>query len=288
MFYTRTRFAPSPTGNLHLGHAYSALFAAREAQKSGINGQFLLRIEDIDFDRCRPEFEKIIYEDLQWLGLSWNEPVRRQSLHMSDYKNGIDHLSARGLLYPCFCTRKKIKAEVSSSVGAPHKIPSRPEGYIYPGICRNLDTNESADRIASGAAHALRLKIDLANAMVGKLTWHDNDAGEQTAHPEIFGDVVLARKEIPASYHLAVTLDDAIQKITLVTRGEDLFLATHLHRLLQALLDLPVPQYHHHKIITDEMGKRLAKRAHSMTIEAFRQGGRTPEDVRAIIGLQNN
>ncbi|HEY8190865.1 MAG TPA: tRNA glutamyl-Q(34) synthetase GluQRS, partial [Alphaproteobacteria bacterium] len=199
---TTTRFAPSPTGRLHIGHAYSALFAYRQARDA--DGKFILRIEDIDASRCRPEFEDGIYEDLAWLGITWETPVRRQSDHMDDYRAAIEELSTRGLVYPCFCTRKEIEAEIAQSGAAPHG----PDGPPYPGTCRHLPESERAAKIASGMAYALRLDVAKASAACGKLEWHDRAKGAQVATPEMLGDVVLARKDTPASYHLCVTLDD--------------------------------------------------------------------------------
>lgn len=274
-----TRFAPSPTGRLHVGHAYSALFAYRTAQQSG--GKFILRIEDIDTTRCRPEFESGIYEDLAWLDIKWEAPVRRQSEHMNDYKAALDRLSARGLLYPCFCTRKEIQAEIERSGAAPHG----PEGHLYPGTCRNLNESERAEKMAAGAPYALRLDIAKASAICAPLQWTDHVKGTQTATPEILGDIVLARKDTPASYHLCVTLDDHLQGIALVTRGEDLFYATHLHRLLQGLLGLNVPEWHHHKLLLDEEGKRFAKRNNAVTLQHMRDAElKTPDDIFKIIG----
>ncbi len=271
---TLTRFAPSPTGLLHLGHAYSALFAADHGRR------FILRIEDIDHGRCRPEFDAAIVEDLAWLGLSWETPVRRQSAHMEDYAGALSRLDGMGLLYPCFCTRKDIQAEIDGAANAPHG----PDGPLYPGLCRHMDAAERAERLAAGEAHALRLKIDDAGRQAGELTWHDADAGRQTARPELFGDVVLARKDTPTSYHLAVTVDDHLQGITCVTRGVDLFDASHVHRLLQALLDLETPQYHHHRLLTDSDGKRFAKRDKSLTLRTLRAAGKSPTEVRAMAG----
>ena len=271
---TVTRFAPSPTGHLHLGHAYSALFAVGKGER------FLVRMEDIDTGRCRAEFDTAILDDLKWLGLAWEEPVRRQSEHMDDYAGALARLDAMELLYPCFCTRKDIAAEIDGAVNAPHG----PDGPLYPGLCRNMAPGERADRLAAGEAHALRLKTDRAAAQAGPLTWHDADAGEQTARPEIFGDVVLARKDTPTSYHLAVTLDDHLQGITLVTRGDDLFDASHLHRLLQALLGLQTPAYHHHRLLTDPDGRRYAKRDKALTLTSLRAAGKTPDQVRAMAG----
>lgn len=276
-----TRFAPSPTGRLHIGHAYSALFAYRQAQEAG--GKFILRIEDIDPDRCRPEFERGIYEDLAWLGLEWEMPVRRQSDYMDDYKKALSKLLAQDLLYPCFCTRAEIQAEVARSGVAPHG----PEGTLYPGTCRHLSVRQQEEKIAQGQPYAFRLHIDKAIAAAGRnLRWTDRDKGEQIATPEILGDVVLARKDVGTSYHLSVTLDDHLQGVTLVTRGEDLFYASHLHRLLQALLKLNVPEWHHHKLLLDEEGKRFAKRNNAVTLQYLReQEHKTPEDIRRITGL---
>ncbi len=267
-----TRFAPSPTGYLHLGHAYSALFARRAAADGG---RFLLRVEDIDRGRCRPEFEDAIYEDLAWLGLSWETPVRRQSEHFDDYLAALNQLTDAGLTYPCFCTRKEIETEIDAAGGAPHG----PDGPVYPGTCRHLSTSEREERISAGEAHAIRLDMDAAVMRTGALTWNDARAGEVAACPERFGDVVLARKDTPTSYHLSVTLDDHIQGITLVTRGTDLFEATDVHRLLQALLTLDVPSYHHHPLLTGDDGKRFAKRDKSLTIRELRESGRSPDDV---------
>jgi len=270
-----TRFAPSPTGRLHLGHAYSALFAFQQAQ----GGRFILRIEDIDSGRCREDFVGGIVEDLAWLGLEWQQPVRRQSQHLDDYRAALARLDGMGLLYPCFCTRKDIADEVARAGHAPHG----PDGVLYPGLCRHLSAAERAERMAAGQPFAWRLDVARACGHVGALTWHDARAGAVTATPEIFGDVVLARKDTPTSYHLAVTVDDALQGATLVTRGRDLFDATHVHRLLQALLGLEVPVWHHHRLLTDDSGKRYAKRDRSLTLQALRQAGNTPEDVRAMV-----
>lgn len=262
-----TRFAPSPTGYLHIGHVFSALFAARQA--GGQGGRFLLRIEDIDRSRCKAEFEQAIYEDLAWLGLEWERPVRRQSEHMDDYASALETLTAEGLLYPCFCTRGEIKAEIERAGGAPHGF----DGFVYPGTCRTLSKEEQEDRIASGEKPARRLDMEKAIARTGPLSWFDRERGDITADPGRHGDVVLARKDTPTSYHLACTLDDHLQGITLVTRGEDLLQATDIHRLLQALLGLDTPDYLHHSLLTDENGKRFAKRNKSATIRAMREAG---------------
>ncbi|MEO8557960.1 MAG: tRNA glutamyl-Q(34) synthetase GluQRS [Rhodospirillales bacterium] len=266
-----TRFAPSPTGLLHLGHARSALVGWRAAQQSG--GRFLLRIEDIDVGRCREEFVAAIFEDLAWLGLQWEQPVRRQSRHFADYSDALDCLTEQGVLYPCFCTR----ADIAAASSAPHG----PDGPLYPGTCRPLSDAERLGRIASGEAYALRLDVGKALAMTGSLTWHDDEAGDVAADPLSLGDVVLARKDVPTSYHLAVTVDDHLQGVTLVTRGLDLFHATHIHRLLQALLGYAVPRYRHHALIVDTQGRRLAKRDKSLTLRALREAGHMPDQLRA-------
>jgi len=272
-----TRFAPSPTGYLHLGHVYSALKAEAVARQGG--GRFILRIEDIDATRCRPEFEAAIHEDLAWLGLTWETPVRRQSEHMADYAAALTALSAQGLLYPCFCTRAEIAREIAQAPSAPHG----PDGALYPGTCRHLSGAERSRRLEAGDAYALRLDVAAAMARTGPLCWTDETAGRIAATPAMFGDVVLARKETPTSYHLAVTLDDHIQGVTLVTRGTDLFHATHIHRLLQALLGLRTPLYRHHGLLAGDDGRRFAKRDRSLTLRALREAGRTPEDVRAMV-----
>jgi glutamyl-Q tRNA(Asp) synthetase len=274
-----TRFAPSPTGLLHLGHAHAALIAWRAARDAG--GRFLLRLEDIDRTRCRPEFADAIARDLAWLGLAWDGAVRVQSEHFADYGRALDRLENEGLLYPCFCTRAAIKAEMARAAGAPHGE----EGPPYPGTCRGLTAAERAARREAGAAWALRLDVAVALARTGKLWWQDETAGRVAADAARLGDVVLARKESPASYHLAVTLDDALQGVTLVTRGEDLFAATHIHRLLQALLDLPVPRYRHHALLVDAAGRRYAKRDRALTLRSLREAGRTPQEVRALAGF---
>ena len=271
-----TRFAPSPTGLLHLGHAYAALFAWQRAQEAG--GRFLLRIEDIDASRCREEFVAAILEDLSWLGLKWETPVRRQSRHLGDYCAALDRLEAAGLVYPCFCTRAAIKAEIARALDA----PQGPDGPLYPGTCRGLSPRERERRRLAGEAYAVRLDVAQALARTGPLTWHDERAGSVAADPLALGDVVLARKDAPTSYHLAVTVDDALQGVTQVTRGVDLFAATHVHRLLQALLDLPTPEYCHHALLGDAEGRRYAKRDRSLTLRALREAGRTPAEVRAM------
>jgi glutamyl-Q tRNA(Asp) synthetase len=273
-----TRFAPSPTGYLHVGHVASALTGWRAAREAG--GRFLVRIEDIDATRCRPEFERAICEDLAWLGLTWEEPVRRQSRHMADYAAALERLDRLGVLYPCFCTRQEIAAEIAAAATAPHG----PDGPLYPGTCRALSAAERTDRKAR-LPYALRLDAAAAAALAGPLSWQEEGRGTVAVEPATLGDAVLARKEVAASYHLAVTVDDALQGITLVTRGEDLFPATHLHRLLQALLGLAAPRYRHHMLLTGADGRRLAKRDGSLTIRALRAAGRTPPELRAMAGF---
>jgi glutamyl-Q tRNA(Asp) synthetase len=272
-----TRFAPSPTGYLHLGHAYSALIGWRAARAAG--GRFLLRLEDIDRARCRPEFAAAIQEDLAWLGLDWDGPVRIQSEHFADYRAALDRLAAASLLYPCFCSRAAIMVEVARTAVAPHG----PDGPLYPGTCRALGAAERVRRIGAGEGFALRLDMGAALARAGALFWEDEQRGRIAADPVRFGDVVLARKDTPASYHLAVTVDDALQGVTLVTRGEDLFAATHIHRLLQALLELPVPRWWHHQLLTDATGRRYAKRDRALTLRALREAGRDAKEVREVV-----
>ena len=273
-----TRFAPSPTGLLHLGHAYSALFAWQAARTGG--GHMLLRIEDIDTTRCRPEFTAAILRDLAWLGITWHGDVRQQSAHLPEYAAALSALEAQGVIYPCFCTRAEIRAEIARAGGAPHG-----EDPVYPGTCRGRSVSERRERRAR-ESFALRLDVGEAVRRVGRLTWHDREAGTIEATPGNLGDVVLGRKDIATSYHLAVTLDDARQGVSLVTRGRDLLEATHIHRLLQALLGLPTPDYHHHALIMDDAGRRLAKREHAPTLASMREAGLSPEAVRARAGFQ--
>ncbi len=268
-----TRFAPSPTGRLHLGHAWSAFVAWRAAREAG--GRFRLRLEDIDGGRCRPEHADGILDDLSWLGLDWDGPVQRQSARAPAYRCALDRLRALGVLYPCFCTRAEIRAEIDRLAQAPHG----PEGPLYPGTCRHRSAREQRALIAAGRPHALRLDVGRALARTGPLVWHDRASGPRQARPERLGDVVLARKDAPTAYHLAVVVDDAWQDITLVTRGRDLLESTHVHRLLQALLGLPVPDYDHHRLVVDAAGRRLAKRADSQAIRTLRDRGWAPHQV---------
>ncbi|MCB1328667.1 MAG: tRNA glutamyl-Q(34) synthetase GluQRS [Maritimibacter sp.] len=289
-----TRFAPSPTGLLHLGHAFSALTAWDRAQAAG--GRFLLRIEDIDGPRCRPEFEQAIYEDLDWLGIAWEEPVMRQSDRLPAYAAALDGLWARDLLYPCSCTRRDIAASAS----APQEgAPLGPDGIVYPGTCRarprkssgprpdgvalRLDMAEALDVLRTSSAPGAAVQFEETGAGPGgERGWIETDGD---ALGQEIGDVVLARKDIATSYHLAVVLDDAAQGVTEVVRGEDLFSATPIHVVLQRLLGLPTPSYHHHRLIRDTVGKRLAKRDDARAIRQFRTEGRSPEDIRAMVGL---
>jgi glutamyl-Q tRNA(Asp) synthetase len=274
-----TRFAPSPTGYLHLGHAASALTGWLAAKRTG--GRFILRIEDIDATRCRPEYEAAIHEDLAWLGLDWERPVRRQSEHMADYAAALARLRDLAVLYPCFCTRQEIAAEVAAATNAPHG----PDGPHYPGTCRGLTAEERAARMDRGLSYALRLDVATAARLAGPLSWQEEGRGTVGVEPGKLGDAVLARKDVAASYHLAVTVDDARQGVTLVTRGEDLFHTTHLHRLLQALLGLAVPSYKHHILLANADGRRLAKRDGALALRALRLAGRSPDEVRAMAGF---
>ena len=277
-----TRFAPSPTGHLHLGHAYSALFAHEAARRE--RGEFLLRIEDIDPARCKPEFIDDINEDLGWLGLSWREPVRKQSEHLDDYRGALDKLRGMDLIYPCFCTRSEVMAEAQAAGYAPHYVAMGPDGPAYTGTCRGLSAAVRVEKLAQQPAN-LRLDLEKAQAITGPLTWHDRARGTLDVALKDFGDVVIARKDVPTSYHLSVTVDDHLQGVTLVTRGEDLAPATGIHRLLQALLGLNVPEYHHHPIVKNKDGQRLAKRDKSLTLRSYRESGKSAEEVRKMVGI---
>lgn len=277
-----TRFAPSPTGYLHLGHAHSALAAWRAARHAG--GRFLLRIENIDSTRCRPELEAAIIEDLAWLGIDWDGPIRRQSEHLDDYGAALDRLRTLGVVYPCFCTRAEIQAEIAAAAQAPHAT----DGLLYPGTCRRLSDGERRDRIATGLPYAVRLDAEAAARRTGPLDWREEGeglAGTVAVDGGVNGDVVLARKDIGTSYHLAVTVDDHLQGVTLVTRGRDLFAATHVHRLLQALLGLRKPAYRHHLLLTTAAGMRLAKRDGALSLRSLRAAGRSPAEVTALAGF---
>ncbi len=279
-----TRFAPSPTGYLHLGHAFSALLAFNMAKKFG--GVFILRMEDIDQTRCRPEFEQAIYEDLHWLGMKWAGPVMRQSTRLSFYQKALDKLQSRGLLYRCFKTRKEIAASSKD-------LPLGPDGPAYKGA--PLPAKEEAAKLKAGQAFAWRLSSHALQAQYEKdlsgLSFHETNSGpagekgDIPVDPSLFGDIVLARKDTGIAYHLACTLDDAAQNISHVIRGQDLFYASHIHRVLQMLLDLPTPQYHHHHLITDAQGRKFSKRDQSKTLQSLRAEGVTPRQVRKMVGL---
>ena len=269
---TVTRFAPSPTGYLHLGHVRSALEGWRAARHDA--GRFLLRLEDIDRTRCRDEYAAAIIEDLAWLGLDWNGPVRKQSEHFDDYRRALGRLDTLGVLYPCFCTRREIQAEIALAGAAPHGDV----GPCYPGTCRRLAADEVAAKLRSGIDYALRLDLGRALALTGPLDWTEEGCRRQ-ADPEVLGDVVLARKGFPASYHLAVTVDDAIQGITLVTRGADLATATHIHRVLQALLGLLPPRYRHHPLLGLRWQEVCSKRPGAAWPAGRRSSGGSPQGV---------
>ena len=285
------RFAPSPNGELHLGHAYSALVDYRAALAAG--GRFLLRIEDIDVTRCRPEYERAIYDDLAWLGIRWEEPVRRQSEHFADYRRALQALMDRGLVYPAFMSRGEIRERVAAAEGAGAPWPRDPDGTpLYPGDDRALDLAAEEALIAEGRPYSFRLRMAEAIAAAGgPLDWLETGAGPSgetgriAAAPERWGDVVVARREIPTSYHLAVAVDDAAQGVTHVVRGLDLFHATSVHRLLQALLGLPAPVYRHHRLILDASGRKLSKSLRDTSLRALRADGATPTDVLRMIGL---
>jgi len=318
-----TRFAPSPTGYLHLGHAFSALTAWHAARDVG--GRFLLRIEDIDIRRCKAEFTEAILVDLAWLGLDWDGEVRRQSRHFDDYGAALDRLGGMGLVYPCFCTRADIAAAQSAPHGpdgplypgtcrhrtpeerrqlmqagtefalrldvekaaaaAAQSAPHGPDGPLYPGTCRHRTPEERRQLMQAGTEFALRLDFEKAAAAAGPYRFHDALCGDVEGDPLLFGDVVIARKDTPTSYHLAVTVDDHLQGVTLVTRGEDLYPATHVHVLLQRLLDYATPRYAHHRLLTDADGRRFAKRDRSLTLRAMRESGVSAAEVRRQAGF---
>jgi glutamyl-Q tRNA(Asp) synthetase len=269
-----TRFAPSPTGHLHLGHALSALTAFDTAREAG--GRFILRIEDIDQGRARPEFDAAIFEDLAWLGLEWETPICRQSEHMADYEAALQQLIKRNLVYRCFRTRKEIADAIAS---APHEAPEAFRGEALP-------PSEEDEKLAAGEPFAWRLSLKKARAALGPAYFalvFEDETGLVRAEPEKHGDVILARKDFPTSYHLASVWDDALQGVTHIIRGEDLRDAAHLHVLLQKLLDLPHPTYRHHRLVLGADGKRLAKRDQVATLRVLRESGKTPDDVRAML-----
>jgi glutamyl-Q tRNA(Asp) synthetase len=283
------RFAPSPNGYLHLGHAYSALLNFEAARQTG--GRLLLRIEDIDPVRCKPEFEAAIYQDLDWLGIDWEEPVRRQSRQLADYRNALDRLAGEGLVYPSFESRAEIaKLVAQREANAPW--PRDPDGApLYPGVAKLLSSDERVRLLGSDVPYALRLDMAAACARAGGLDWvehgegPDGETGLVTARPQAWGDVILARKETPTSYHLSVVIDDALQGVTEVVRGRDLFWSTSVHRLLQRLLGLPQPAYRHHRLILDGAGQKLAKSTQATGLRELRAGGATPADIRRLVGL---
>ncbi|WP_407119602.1 tRNA glutamyl-Q(34) synthetase GluQRS [Bradyrhizobium sp. LMG 9283] len=283
------RFAPSPNGFLHLGHAYSALLNFDRARETG--GLLLLRIEDIDATRCRPEYETAIYEDLAWLGIAWDTQVRRQSEHLADYRAALEKLSALGLVYPAFESRAEI-AKLVAAREADGPWPRDPDGApLYPGDAKSLSADERSQLIASGAPYAVRLDIAAACRRAAGLSWNelgegpDGERGIVPARPEVWGDVILARKETPTSYHLSVVVDDALQGVSEIVRGQDLFYATSVHRLLQVLLGLPEPAYRHHWLIRDEAGRKLSKSSRSTGLRELRAAGITPARVRQLVGL---
>jgi glutamyl-Q tRNA(Asp) synthetase len=283
------RFAPSPNGYLHLGHAFSALLNFDLARASG--GRLLLRIEDIDPTRCRPEYEEAIYQDLAWLGISWEAPVRRQSEHLDAYRKTLDRLAAQGLIYPGFESRADI-AKLVRQREAQGPWPRDPDGApLYPGEAKLLSEDARAGLVETGLPYALRLDMSASIARAGELSWTEcgegpnGETGRLVAAPQVWGDVVLARKETPTSYHLSVVVDDALQGVTDVVRGADLFHATSVHRLLQQLLGLPEPVYRHHRLICDEAGHKLAKSTRSTALRELRAQGATAADIRRLIGL---
>ena len=283
------RFAPSPNGYLHLGHAYSALLNYDLARRAG--GRLLLRIEDIDTTRCKPEFEAAIVEDLAWLGIAWDRPVRRQSEHLDVYRDAVEKLAAQGLIYPGFESRSEI-AKLVAEREAKGPWPRDPDGApLYPGMAKLLTSGERMRLIESGAPYALRLDMAAARARAGDLAWieqgegPDGETGMVTAQPQVWGDVILARKETPTSYHLSVVVDDALQGVTDVVRGHDLFWATSVHRLLQQLLDLPQPAYRHHRLVLDAAGRKLSKSNRATGLRELRVSGATPADIRRLVRL---
>ena len=283
------RFAPSPNGYLHLGHAYSTMLNADLARETG--GRFLLRIEDIDTTRCKPEFETAIDQDLTWLGLSWEKPPRRQSEHFTEYRAALEKLTALGLIYPAFESRAEI-ARLIAEQEKQAPTPRDPDGApLYPGTARALSPEEREWLLRSGAPYALRLDMAAARARAGELSWAEHgegpggESGMITADPAAWGDIIIARKETPTSYHLAVVVDDALQGVTEVVRGQDLFWATSVHRLLQQLLGLPPPAYRHHRLICDADGQKLSKSTKATGLRELRAAGVTPAEIRRRVGL---
>jgi glutamyl-Q tRNA(Asp) synthetase len=283
------RFAPSPNGFLHLGHALSAFLNAELAATNG--GRFLLRMEDIDATRCRREYETAIYEDLAWLGLAWEQPVRRQSEHLDAYASALARLDAMGLVYASFESRGDI-ARLVAERETQGPWPRDPDGApLYPGHSGAMPGTEQARRMAAGEPYAIRLDVRAAMEMTGPLGWDEHgsgpggESGRLAADPAQWGDVVLARKDVATSYHLSVVVDDALQGVTEVVRGQDLFAATSIHRLLQALLGLPAPAYRHHRLVRDDDGRKLSKSTRSTALRSLRAVGATPADIRRLVGL---
>ena len=286
------RFAPSPNGYLHLGHACSALLNFDLARQAG--GRFLLRIEDIDATRCRPEFETAIYEDLAWLGISWETPVRRQSEHFARYREALDQLAGLGLIYPSFESRAEIARLVAQREAAA-PWPRDPDGApLYPGNAKSLPPDQRSRLIGQGEPYALRLDMAAARGLAGQLAWTEHGKGPEgqtgavCAQPQAWGDVVLARKETPTSYHLSVVVDDALQGVTDVVRGRDLFWSTSVHVLLQQLLGIPKPAYRHHRLIEDASGHKLSKSTQATALRQLRRQGATPADIRSLVGLPDD
>jgi len=279
------RFAPSPNGQLHLGHAYSALLNAQMAHTS--NGRFLLRMEDIDTARCTPQLEQGIYDDLHWLGLEWEQPVRRQSEHFGEYRNALTKLADKGLVYPAFLSRTEVREIIGEAHAQGTNWPTDPDGTpLYPQGERGLSEKEQMERIVSGAPYAWRLNMEKALELAGEtLFWNESSTGPIAANPAQWGDVVIARKDTPTSYHLSVVVDDALQGITHIVRGRDLFHATSVHRLLQKLLGLPEPLYHHHDLVLGDDGLKLSKSRKDMALSSLREQGFTPDDIRAKLSL---
>jgi glutamyl-Q tRNA(Asp) synthetase len=283
------RFAPSPNGPLHLGHALSALLNFDMARSTG--GRFLLRMEDIDETRCRPEFEAAIYEDLAWLGLEWEQPVRRQSAHFDEYRAALEMLDALRLTFPAFESRADL-ARMVADRDVRERWPRDPDGVpVYPGAARQMRDEARQARVASGGGYAIRLDMERATEWTGPLQWTETGAGpggetgQVTANPAAWGDVIVGRKEAPTSYHLAVVLDDALQGVTHVVRGQDLFWSTSVQRVLQSLLDLPVPDYHHHRLVLDGDGRKLSKSTQATGLRELRSAGVTAADIRKLVGL---
>jgi len=285
------RFAPSPNGQLHLGHAYSALLNAHMANEA--SGRFLLRMEDIDTTRCTQALEQGIYDDLHWLGLEWEQPVRRQSEHFGEYRNALTKLTDKGLVYPAFLSRTDVRQQIGEALAKGEEWPSDPDGTpLYPQSERDLSEKHQMERIASGAPYAWRLNMEKALTVAGEaLFWNESGIGPNgengplAANPAQWGDVVIARKDTPTSYHLSVVVDDALQGITHVVRGSDLFHATSVHRLLQNLLGLPEPLYHHHDLVLGDDGLKLSKSRKDTALASLREQGFTPADIRARLSL---